>query len=134
MNRIYLESNTAQVSYNPQEGFFRLTIKKFIKDEDFKEVLQRVMKWFSEHESTKILNDFRNFKGVSPALQEWVTKTYYPNMVKGGLKQAALVLNNDVFAKVSGKKVKSEVDMMFLYKAFPSIEEAEGWLAQTSKY
>jgi len=134
MTKIYLESSTAQVSYNPQEGFFRLTIKKFMKDEEFKEVLQQITQWFSEHAATKILNDFRNFKGASPALQEWVTQVYYPSMVKGGLKQAALVLNNDVFAKVASKKVKSGVDKMFLYKAFPSIEAAESWFMQTSGY
>ncbi|OJJ19557.1 hypothetical protein BKI52_22380 [marine bacterium AO1-C] len=135
MTKTYLESNTAQVSYDPQEGFFRLTIKKFVKDEEFKNILLRIIDWFSEQSSaTKILNDFRGFKGVSPALQEWVTQHYYPSMVKGGLKQAALVLSNDVFAKVAGKKVKSGVDSMFMYKAFPSIDEAESWLAQVSKY
>ena len=134
MTKTFLDSNTAQVSYNPQEGFFRLTIKKFIVDEAFQDLLSQVIKWFAAQPATKILNDFRGFKGVSPKVQQWVGQHYYPNMVKGGLTQAALVLNNDVFAKVAGKKVKSEVDQLFLYKAFPNIEKAEDWLAQTSKY
>lgn len=128
MTKTLFESNNALISYNDQEGFVRFTIKKFVKDEDFKDVLQKMLEVFPTLGASKVLNDFRQFKGVSSATQQWVVQSYYPTMVKNGLLQAALVLNNDIFAKLAGKNVKSGVEELFAYKAFPHIEEAEDWL------
>lgn len=127
MNTIF-ESKSTHLSHDNELGCMRLQIKGFIKEDEFKEVLTQAMSTFTRLGVKKVLNDFRAFKGTTPAMQQWVVKNYYPTMVKKGLTHGALVLNSDVFAKYATKNVRDKASQGFEYQAFPSMKDAEEWL------
>lgn len=127
MMKTHFESKVATLSYNSQEQYMYLQIRGFMKEEDFREILLKAQKLFSDLKIHKMLNDFREFKGTTPTMQEWVVKEYYPVLVKNGLTHGALVLSNDVFAKYAAKNVQSKLHH-FDYPAFSDLQEAEAWL------
>lgn len=122
------ESKSTHLSHDAKHGCMRLQIKGFIKEEEFREVLTQAMNTFARLGVKKVLNDFRAFKGTTPAMQQWVVKNYYPAMVKKGLTHGALVLNSDVFAKYTTKNVRDKAAQGFDYQAFPCMTDAEEWL------
>lgn len=129
MMKSLFESKFAVLSYNSQQQYMCLQVRGFMKENDFREVLLKARKLFPTLGVHKMLNDFREFKGTTPAMQEWVVKEYYPSLVKDGLTHGALVLSNDVFAKFAAKNVQNKVHN-FDYPAFPDLQEAENWLAK----
>lgn len=128
MMNIHFESEFAVLSHSKNTQSMNLQIKGFIKENEFKNVLLKAIDYFGSLGVTKILTDFREFKGTTPAIQQWVAQTYYPALVQKGLTHGALVLNGDVFAKYTAKNVLSKINHMFEYPAFSDINEAEKWL------
>ncbi|EAY31562.1 hypothetical protein [Microscilla marina] len=130
MINTYFESVSATISYNSQAQYMCLQIRGFMKEEDFKRVLLKAREFFISLRIHKVLNDFREFKGTTPSMQEWAVKEYYPTLVKNGLTHGALLLNNDVFAKYAAKNVQGKASQTFEYPAFNNITQAEKWLAR----
>jgi len=128
MEHTIFESNSTKLSLDSVIGCLRLQIKGYINEEVFKDILTKALSHFPKLKVTKTLNDFREFKGTTPAMQKWVIKNYYPSLVKNGLTHGALVLNSDVFAKFAAKNVQDKASKAFDYEIFPSLEEAEDWL------
>lgn len=105
MINTHFESKFAAISFDPEQGYMLLQINGYIEEKAFQEVLTKAMNYFARLNVNKVLNDFRVFKGTTPAMQQWVVQCYYPTLVKQGLTHGALVLSSDVFAKYAAKNV-----------------------------
>lgn len=124
----HFNSKYATISYDPAEEFVRLEIHAFLNDEGIKELFTKVLHYFKTLDTTKILNDFRNFKGSSPKAQKWVSEHYYPAMREYGLTHIATVLSSSIFAEHTVHNVQKKLTEYFGYETFDDVEEAEEWL------
>jgi hypothetical protein len=130
MTKIIADDEFNRLTYYPEYNFIKSEWKKFAPDAQFKMVYERIREMTAKYKVNKILFDSRNFKGTSPAMQQWVRDSFIDMMLNIGMQAFGVVLSQDIFAKITIRSFLSEIHETSLkYKLCTSYEEAIDWIS-----
>ena len=103
--------------------------KKFVKGAGFRNGLDKGLELIIAKESSKWLADLTRLKVVDMEDQEWSNNDWFPRAIEGGIQWMAIVVPEDIFAKMSVNSIMEKVPTMQLtVHYFDSLHEAEDWL------
>ncbi|TRX61842.1 hypothetical protein FNH22_03445 [Fulvivirga sp. M361] len=99
----------------------------FGSQDNFKEVLVYVQEQILARNIKKWLADLRNMQGSFDGSKDWIAEEIMSKLIKNGELFQAIVLPNNIFAKLSARDTIKKVSNYEL-KQFHDPEEARNWL------
>lgn len=101
----------------------------FLKPEDVKAGCAFMTKQIKEKSLSTHLSDHRELKVLSKEVQDYLTKEWFPEVEKIGLRKVGAVVAEDVFAAATVSKVNKEAQVGKLsINMFNSETECVKWL------
>lgn len=123
----------ATVVYEADLVAFHATFFNFVPHPEFIKTVEFEYKMVEYYQLKNALIDLRQIKVYAEGNDEYIKNTWFPKMIKLGLKKVAFVVPQDLFAKVTMQKAhttkKSEVNIDMNH--FQTIEEAKKWLVES---
>ncbi len=130
---VYLDTPHALVQWDSATRCVHLEWRNFVFGEEYRKVVDTVLKALTQHKGSKILSDSRKMKAIPQEDQDWLMKDWVPRSAKAGLKHSAVVLPISTLGQMSlqrlsqvgtGKKLVSTDGTSY----FETIEDAKKWL------
>jgi hypothetical protein len=130
---VYLDTPQALVEWDPAARCVHLEWRNFMFGEEYRTVLNTVLKALAAHKTGKLLADSRRMRAIPQEDQDWLMKDWVPRSVKAGLKHSAVVLPKSTLGQMSlqrlslvgtGQKLVSTDGSSY----FETLEEAKKWL------
>lgn len=121
---------SATATYDAQNQWAIISFDGYPNTEDHKKMYQAIQVHAKTHKMVALLMNFKGFKGTFTNLSDWVIDTLRP-CVATGLKQVALVLNDDVFTIFSANTSVGKVKLVEV-QLFKDMIEAKQWMSQSS--
>lgn len=87
-----------------------------------------VVEFLQNSMATKILDDNRMGMGDWPDIEDWMRKTWIPQLIAAGLKSYAHVLSPDLHAKEPAKRLFNQTHDGADFVTFDSFTSAVNWL------
>jgi len=105
--------------------------KKFIKGKGYRDGLDKGLELVVEREASLWLADLRKLQVIDIADQDWTNSDWFPRAIAGGITCMAIVVPEDVFAKMSVSSIMKKVEEDGLaVKYFDDKESAQNWLIE----
>lgn len=124
-----IQNEYATLVYHPETKIVHHTFYKPIGGQEFRDVLNTGIKTLAENQASKWLSDDRGNSALSREDTEWSKENWFPWAVKAGWKYWALVVPDDIMARLNLKEfVDSYLDQGLVIKVFTKPEEAMKWL------
>jgi hypothetical protein len=124
-----LDTEFAALWYYPETKIVHHKIKKWIKVDDFKALLEKGHDTAKTNKSVKWLSDDRNNGALPPEVEKWVKDDWFPRMQKLGWKYWALVLPEKIVGQLTVKRHSEEYAKVGItVKMFSDPDEALKWL------
>lgn len=102
--------------------------KGFRTAEQLKEVLEGHLKeLFSQNGCKGMVIDNREMAGSFSSVNDWLANDYMPKLINMGLKNNAVVLPNNVFAKLAVEDWDRKISG-FVTRNFDEVEKAVAWV------
>ena len=126
-NRMNQEFHFIDTSFL-KEGILLHGWKGFRTADQLKEVLEgHLYEIFSKNSCSKMLIDNRNMSGSFSSVNDWLANDYMPKLVSNGLMSNAVVLPNNIFAKLAVEDWDRKING-FSTRNFDDTEKALAWL------
>lgn len=101
----------------------------FLRPDDVKRGCRFMTKYIQEKDVKSHLSDHRSLKVLSKEVQDYLTKEWFPEVEKVGLKKVGAVVAEDVFAAATVSKVNNEAKIgQLTINMFNSEKECTKWL------
>jgi len=127
----YFDSELATVNYIEKCKTVEIIWKgAFVVSAKYREILTKALEVIDKYKITGWLSDMTLQKIVTSEDKKWVDDVVIPHAFNHGLKKAAFIVPENVFAKLYAEKVRNSLETAghkFMY--FQSTEEAYKWLA-----
>ncbi|MCC5945872.1 MAG: hypothetical protein JJT94_13155 [Bernardetiaceae bacterium] len=96
---------------------------------DYQRELEKYAQIVEQHKITAVLIDDRAMGFVvAPELQVWLGTEIFPIVAAAGLARYAVLLNEDMIAKLALEQAAAETPEGMLYRFFENKEKALNWL------
>lgn len=116
--------------YHPDAKIVHHTFHKPIAGQEFRAVLSEGIKALAQHEASKWLSDDRENAALPDDDVVWSKEDWFPRAVQAGWKYWALVVPQDLLARMNMKQfVDSYIDQGLRVMVFSKPETAMEWLA-----
>lgn len=124
-----IKNEYATLLYHPDTKIVHHTFHKPLGGDDFRAVLSAGIELLIEHKAIKWLSDDRGNSLISPEDTAWARDEWSPRAVATGWKYWALVVPDDILARMNLKTaVDSYLDMGLRVMVFSKPEKAMEWL------
>ncbi|HLM71294.1 MAG TPA: STAS/SEC14 domain-containing protein [Polyangiaceae bacterium] len=131
---VYLDTPQALVAWDPVTRCVLVEWRDFAFGEEYRAVLNAILKALVDHKANKLLADSRKMKATPQEDQDWLMKDWVPRSAKAGLKHSAVVLPKSTLgqmtlqrlmqASTGSKRLVSSDGTSY----FETIEDAKKWL------
>lgn len=129
MKTIILDTDYAELSYDPELKLGKIVWKKKTTTEEYQYAFITLLEYAKKHDADNFLSDIRQQSVVSPENRKWFETEMLPNAIKAGLKRAAVVFDGNVFKKYYMNMIIQVTNKFGLpMKVFNSEEDALAWL------
>jgi hypothetical protein len=131
---VYLDTPQALVQWDPVARCVHVEWRDFAYGEEYRRVLDTILKVMTDHKTSKLLADSRRMKAAPQEDQDWLIKNWVPRSEKAGLKHSAVVLPKSTLGQMtlqrlsqasSGSKRLVSTDGA---SYFETVEDAKKWL------
>lgn len=113
----------------PQSGIIHHEMRGYVYGDLFRSALTSGAKAMKEHKGSKWLSDERRNSALPLDDLTWVTEVWYPEALKSGWKNWALVPPQDVFGQMNIKRhIKAHQERGINVNVFDDIDAAMKWL------
>ena len=124
-----VENEYATLIYHCDAKFIHHTFHQPIGGEAFREVLNTGITTLAEHQSTKWVSDDRENMALSREDTAWSKEDWFPRAVEAGWKYWALVVPQNILARMNMKEfVDSYAVQGLRIRVFSKPEEAIAWI------
>lgn len=124
-----INNEYATLVYQPEQKIVYHTFHKPLTSADFRLVLNTGAELFAKHHACKWLSDDRGNSALSPEDSEWAMKDWFPRVLQAGWKFWALVVPEDIMARMNLKQfVDSYFEQGLRIMVFTDPKEAMEWL------
>ncbi|GAB4425152.1 MAG: hypothetical protein Fur0044_23240 [Anaerolineae bacterium] len=126
---IIIKNEYAELVYHSDTQIVHHTFHQPIGGEKFREILNAGARTLEEYKASKWLSDDRGNSALSPEDTEWSMTDWFPRAVNAGWKFWALVVPEDLMARMNLKEfVDSYYEQGLRIGVFTKPEEAMEWL------
>jgi len=103
-----------------------------MSDEDFRENISTILKFIIQKGAKNLLSDSMKFYfPISPESQEWVNTSFFPAVIKEGLKKYAIMMTTDFLSQLSIEQtIEEEAGQLLPVKYFDDEQKAREWIAK----
>lgn len=124
-----IDSPHATLVYYPDKKIVHHTFHKPISGDDFRQVLNKGAEAMKQNGAHKWLSDDRGNGALSPEDTEWSQSDWFPRAVASGWKYWALVVPQDIYARMNLKEfVDNYFEQGLRIMVFTNPKEAMRWL------
>jgi hypothetical protein len=118
-----------EVLYNPIDKIVEYKWIGFIKEDDARVGLQKILETIRDKKAIHLLADIKEFKGGTVETAKWVNETWSDQLVQAGLKNVAITVPENIFGEFSNKVALGEKFVKsFKVEKFASAVQARSWL------
>jgi hypothetical protein len=122
-----------EVVYNSQDKAVEYKWIGFIKEDDAKVGLQKILETIKEKKAINLIADIKEFKGGTVETAKWVNEVWSDQLVAAGLKNVAITVPENIFGEFSNKVALGEKFVKNLkVEKFSSVVQARAWLKSLS--
>jgi hypothetical protein len=126
-----IDNEFASLVYHPETKIVHHTFHKPIGGSKFREVLNSGAETLKKYGAMKWLSDDRGNSALSPEDTEWSKTDWFPRSFQAGWKYWALVVPEDILARMNLKEfVDSYVEQGLCVMVFSKPEDAMKWLSK----
>jgi hypothetical protein len=126
---IYYETSVVRVHWDSEFHGVWAEWLGFAADDEFRRPLMEGYSLFVEKKSGRWLADTRNLGPMTQEDQEWLNSSWFPLMIKAGMRAMAIIVPRRVVTQMSVKRVMSKIDGKELATSyFDALEDARRWL------
>lgn len=126
-----IENEYATLYYIPENKLVRHKFHKPISGQPFRDLLNRGVELLAENDAHKWLSDDRENAAFPDDDNQWIVSEWIPKAIGAGWKYWALVVPDDVMARLNmGKYVSSLFELGLRMMVFSDPEEALNWINQ----
>lgn len=123
------EFGYAEVHYDEEDDVVIGRLKNFTSGEEFREYMDGIINAVEDHDTTRVLADTSEFDAaLSQDDQEWSVVDWAPRAEDAGVESLALVMPENVVAKMSVDSVMNMADDNIARDVFDDRGDAEAWL------
>jgi len=127
-----IQNEYATLVYHPDTKIVHHIFHKPIGGKEFRQVLDNGANALAQHQASKWLSDDRENSALSREDTEWSKTDWFPRAVKAGWKYWALVVPQDIIARMNMKEfVDSYVEQGLRIAVFSKPDEAMKWLEKS---
>lgn len=127
-----IQNEYATLVYHPDIKVVHHTFHKPIAGQAFRDVLSAGIKVMSEHKASKWLSDDRENSALPDDDVTWSKEDWFPRALEAGWKYWALVVPQDLMARMNMKQfVDSYIDQGLRVMVFSQPESAMEWLRRS---
>ncbi|WP_026998251.1 hypothetical protein [Eisenibacter elegans] len=103
---------------------------EYLTNSLFKEEMQQYVALFTKHKPLRaIVNNKEMRFAIPPDVQEWHAQNVFPQCIEAGVKKAAILVTEDIFAQVSIEQLmEEEASGAFQVQYFENEKLARQWL------
>lgn len=120
--------NELELSYDEEIEAVLMQWKGFLSSGSFHEANEKVLSLLKTKNSSKIVADLRNMKIIKLADQEWLSKSWFPRIIKAGLSVVAIVESDDYFNRLTVRHITETVNDQIIVKNFSTYLGARNWI------
>jgi len=124
---LYYDAHFLKIEIFPQEKYALLTWNGRLTVECLEAGLTEVIKLFQQEGIFNIIGDNRLIKVPLRIEEQYMREVFSPTMVKEGLQKMAVIVEENVFAKLIIRKV-IEDKIKVPVKYFNDVEKAKEWI------
>jgi hypothetical protein len=125
-----IKNEYATLEYHSEQKIIHHTFLKPIGNEKFREVLNTGADTMKKYGATKWLSDDRKNMALSPEDTDWSKKNWFPRALESGWKFWALVVPQDILARMNMKEFVDEYyEKGLRIMVFNNPEDALQWLS-----
>lgn len=126
----YYDASFLKIHWNEKINCVQMEWKKFVHGEGFRSGLNKGLELVNSRKTAKWLADLKHLRVISVADQEWSKNDWFPRAISNGIRHMAIVLPDDLFAKLSVNSIMTNVEISELFvRYFNDVNDAEQWLA-----
>lgn len=128
----HFDSNLATVNYLPEKKIVEVIWKgEYVKSDDYRITLNKALELLTKYKAECWLSDMTLQKAVSQEDKKWVDEYVIPLAIKTGVKKAAFVVPENIFAKLYADHVaKSIKNSGFEFQYFENRKSAHNWFSK----
>ncbi|MFY0651959.1 MAG: hypothetical protein JXQ96_08005 [Cyclobacteriaceae bacterium] len=128
--KVYLDKPYVTIFWNPANKILASIWKGFSTFDEINAIGQRILDAVVFEKATKVLYDAREMEILDNDSEKYISGAFTKEMVNAGVKYAATVLPEDVFAKYSVDNIQKSIDnnKNALVNYFKSLDSALKWL------
>jgi len=125
------ESDFCVVKVYPESKIVHHEIKKYIFDDNFRNMMTSSADAFEKYNCTKYISDDRQNGALKEEDRKWGEAEWEPRLFKCGWKAWALVMPEKIIGQMNMRKIVERYESMGVtVSAFSDFEEAMTWLKQ----
>jgi len=132
--KILHEDDLTQIRHDPAQNCIEWEVKAFVPSKELMEFFEKVYDYSNEYNCTKNLVDMTKMGVIPEDVQDWFQESWFPKMIKIGVKQFALINSKSVITKMSVEKMDKDIEFMkekfgITTAYFDNMEDAKAYLA-----
>lgn len=127
--QVFYENDAVQLWYDGNLNIVTIQWKRDISSREYREAFEVVLSSFNFYQTPGCISDVRKRGAVTEEDQKWFTENIIPELVKSGLKRAAIVSPDDPVQADYYSFLRSTAQTSgFELRIFSSLEESLHWM------
>lgn len=124
-----LDTDYATLWYHPDNKIVHHQFHKFIYGQEFRQILEKGLEIFKQHDAQKWLSDDRLNSTLTAEDSEWGQKDWFPRVFEAGWKYWAIVMPDKIVGKMNMQRFIDAYSTQGLtINIFDDADEALKWL------
>ncbi len=133
MKRQVYKSKYLEIFYHPDKKMIESVYtpeSENYTDDKYKKEVEILSECIANNDVNVAFSNITEFKYVVvPEIQEWIAETFFPVLVKSGIRKIAMLTSESVFSQVSVEQTMAEAENVpFETRYFKNKQEAMDWL------
>ncbi len=130
--KVYLDKPYVKVFWDPNKRVLNSIWKGFSTFDEISAIGHRILEAVVFEKATKVLYDAKEIEILDDDSERYISGVFTKEMVAAGVKYAAAVLPEDVFAKYSIDNIQQSIvsNKNACVNYFKSVDLAQQWLAK----
>jgi hypothetical protein len=126
-----IDSEAVSLRYYPASKIIHHEIRRFVHGQEFRDILEKGLKVFTERMARKWLSDDRGNGPLKPADADWAINDWAPRVMRAGWKFWAVVMPETVLGQMNMKRwIETYAAQGVTAQAFSDPHEAKKWLEE----
>jgi hypothetical protein len=125
------EREFARIEYDEYSGAVIGQLQEFVEGEPFREYMNELIDVIEQNRARKVIGDTSQFEAaLTQEDQAWAATDWAPRAQDAGVDHMAMVMPDDVVAKMSVDSIVEMTDDSINRELFSDIDEAKSWLRE----